>query len=783
MSKRRKDGVTPPPRRVTQELFTVDENGNTIPTVASPEIKPAKADAAERPEKSVAAAPISGGGKNKDDDFKDFGAPLVNGGDEAPPIERKAAFVPGEGEPLARVIDGNFLEFASYTICNRAIPTVEDGLKPVQRRILHSLYEKDDGRFIKVANIVGHTMQYHPHGDASIGDALVNLTTKRYLIEGQGNFGNIYTGDGAAAPRYIECRLTDLARNEIFNKKTTEFIPSYDGRNKEPLLLPSKLPLLLMLGAEGIAVGLATRILPYNFIELLEAEIAIIQKKPFNILPDFQTGGLLDVSEYEDGVGRITTRARIVPRGANTIVITEIPYGETTESLIVSIEDAARRKKIPVKSIQDATAAEVEIIITLIAGTSVDKAIQSLYAFTKCEQKITTQMVVIENNRPCERSVSQILRANVDQLINLLDRELHIRRGELEDARHEKTLVQIFIEERIYKRIEKCTEYNQITEEIRKGFSPFKERLYREITDSDIEMLLQVRIRRISLYDMNKNRDELEAIMTEMAEVDKNIASIKTYAVNYLKNLIKKYKYMEVEVVENEAVDATAKKGSKVPAKKAKPKVKKVTVERFPRRTEIASFSTIEVREITATQLSMMYDRESGFIGGGGKNGDELFKCSPLDKIIVVWPDGRYKLLQAPEDRLFVDKDVVYIGIHDRDKLFTLVYTEDEYPFSCLKRFSFGGAIMNREYNLAPVPAKIRLFVEGTPKQIWIKYKPAKGQRITQKVFNPEEAVGVKGVKAKGKQITSKAIQYISDSETPPRFWDESAATDKGRLI
>ncbi|MCL1909449.1 MAG: DNA topoisomerase IV subunit A, partial [Kiritimatiellaeota bacterium] len=696
-----------------------------------------------------------------------------------------SAFKPAAGGPLAKVMDGNYLQYAAYTICDRAIPTIEDGLKPVQRRILHSLFEMHDGRFSKVASVVGHAMKYHPHGEASIGPALVNLANKRYLIEGQGNFGNIHTGDEAAAPRYIECRLTPLAKNEIFNKKTTEFVKSYDGRNDEPLLLPSKLPLLLMLGADGIAVGLSTTILPHNFIELLEAEIAIIQGKPFKVLPDFQTGGLLDVSEYNDGVGRVGIRARIVQRGPSTLVVTELPFGETTESLINSIEDATRRKKVPVRSIQDATADKVEIIINLIAGSNVEKAIDALYAFTKCEGKITAHMVVIEDNRPCERTVSEILRANADLLIALLDKELRIRIGELEDARHEKTLTQIFIEERIYKRIEKCASYEQIKAEIRKGFEPFKERLFRVITDDDIEMLLQVRIRRISLYDMNKNREELDAIMAEMEEARKNLAGIKPFAIKYLKELIKDYQYMEVEIPEEAAHSAaathSAKKSKKATA--AKPKLVKKIVERFPRMTEITEFHQIEVKQITASTLSLNYDRETGYLGGAVKGGEELFKCSPLDKLIVVWPDGRYKLVPAPEDKLFVDKDMLYCAVHDRDKLFTIVYTESEYPFTCLKRFAFGGAIMNKDYTLLPDPGAVRIFAEGTPKNIWIKYKPQKSQRIMQKVFAPEEEVAVKGVQAKGKQITTKPIQYISDSETPPRFWDDALPTDKGKLL
>ncbi len=783
MSPKRKP-ITPPPRRVTQELFIVDENGETIP---APEIS-ARAHAAtptRNPPDPQAARRDNGG----DDDDTTAGGGDVgdrregNGdGDDLPP-PAPIVFAPAAAGPLARIMDGNFLQFASYTICNRAIPTVEDGLKPVQRRILHALFEKDDGRFIKVANIIGHTMQYHPHGDASIGDALVNLTNKRYLIEGQGNFGNIHTGDGAAAARYIECRLTPLARNELFNKKTTTFIPSYDGRNQEPVLLPSKLPLLLMLGAEGIAVGLSTTIFPHNFIELLEAEIAILRGKPFQVLPDFPTGGLLDVSEYNDGIGRVTTRARILSRGNNTLAITEIPFGQTTESLIASIEEAARRKKVPVKAIQDATADKVEIIISLIAGAAVDHAIDALYAFTKCEQKVTANRVVIENNRPCERTVSEILRANAAQLVRLLEQELRIRLGELEDARHEKTLVQIFIEERIYKRIESCTSYAQIQTEIRKGFEPFADRLYRAITDDDIEMLLQVRIRRISLYDRQRNRDELEAILAEMTTVDKHLNALTAYAIAYLKTLIATYKEVEIEVEVEDAPASSSRSRKKPDAKSGRPKRVKKKIERFARRTEITTFHTIEVREITATTLTINHDPDTGFLGSGVRTGETRFKCSPLDKIILVWPDGRYKLVSAAEDKIFVDKDLLYVACFDRDRLYTAVYTENEYPFSCLKRFAFGGVIMNRDYSLLQEPGTLRLFTEGTPKTIWIKYKPAKGQRIAQKVFNPEEEVAVKGVRAKGKQITSKPIHYISDAESPPRFWDDAAPTDRGRLI
>lgn len=674
--------------------------------------------------------------------------PDVRGVVVAPPTEPTPPTAPtphtrsGSG-PLRELIDTNFLQFASYTICNRAIPTVEDGLKPVQRRIMHSLWEKDDGRFIKVANVVGHTMQYHPHGDASIADAIVNLTNKRYLIEGQGNYGNIYTGDPAAASRYIECRLTELARNELFNPKLTTFIPSYDGRNKEPILLPSKLPLLLMLGAEGIAVGLSTVILPHNFIELLEAQIAIIQKKSFQILPDFQTGGIVDVSEYDDGRGKVKLRAVIEMRPQNKLVITALPWGRTTESLIADIEDAIKKKKVPVKQINDFTAEKVEIELTLNPGATQEKTIKALYAFTACESPVSSRPVVLYNNRPCEMSVSEILRTCTQQLIELLKRELEIRQKELDDLFHAKTLEQIFIEERIYKLIEEQTTYEAVQQAVMEGFVPFHARLRRPVTLEDVEGLLQIRIRRISRYDINRNRKEIEAILLEEAQVAENLNKLQSYTVRYLRALIKKYQ------------------------------------KTYPRLTEIAAkpFKQIEVRALTATELTLRIDRENGYIGTDIRGGDELFKCSSLDKIIVVDHDGSYKMMPPPE-KFFVDKKgALYCQIFNRDKLFTCVYTEPTHSFTYIKRFAFGGAIQNKEYHLAPEGSKLLLFEEETPETIYIKYKPAKSQRIHQQMFSPNEVL-VKGVSAKGIQMTSKSIARLTTRK--PSWWDDSDTSPKG---
>lgn len=651
------------------------------------------------------------------------------------------AYRQGGRGALRDLIDDNFLQFASYTICHRAIPTIEDGFKPVQRRIMHALWEKDDGRFIKVATVVGHTMQYHPHGDASIGDALVNLTNKRYLIEGQGNYGNIHTGEPAAAPRYIECRLTPLAREEIFNPKTTRYIPSYDGRNDEPVFLPSKLPLLLMLGADGIAVGLTTTVLPHNFIELLEAQISIIQNKPFTVLPDFQTGGLMDVSEYNDGNGRIRLRASIARRD-NRLVITELPYGQTTEKLIESIEEAVKKKKVAVRQINDFTAEKVEIELVLASGAKPETVEKSLYAFTNCETAITSRLVTLYKNRPYETTVPEILRIQTQQLLDLLQRELEIRDAELADLFHNKTLDQIFIENRIYKRIEEQTSAEAVRAAVLDGLTPFRPQLTRDITPDDIERLLQIRIRRISLYDINKNREELDAILKERAQVAEHLRTLKKYATAYLKRLIKQYQ------------------------------------KTFPRLTRVDTFGTIELRNLTSKEMQVKRDVEGGYIGHAIK-GDLLLECSSLDKLLVLWDDGRYKMIPPP-DKFFVDKNLLLCQRYDREKEMLCIYTEKTYGFTYIKRFTFGGAIQNKDYRLCPEGSKILLLQEGAPETLYVKYKPAKSQRIHQQLFAPRD-IAVKGVASRGIQMTSKAIDRIATDK--PRWWQDDADAPKGLLV
>lgn len=650
-----------------------------------------------------------------------------------------AAPLAEEAGPLKDMIDANFMQYASYVICARAIPDVADGLKPVQRRILHALKEMDDGRFTKVANVVGHTMQYHPHGDASIGDALVNLVNKRYLIEGQGNFGNLYTGDVAAAPRYIECRLTELARDELFNTKLTRLVPSYDGRRNEPVTLPSKLPLLLMLGAEGIAVGLATRILPHNFIELLQAQIAVLKKEPFLVLPDFIQGGIMDAGGYDDGRGSVRVRARLEEGDSDKLIIRELPFGTTTESLMATIEDAARRKRVPIKSISDFTSESVEIELTLAPDSDPVKTIQKLYAFTACEVSLSSNITVIRDGRPCTMTVSEVVKANTRYLLKVLKRELTHRRGELSDAIHARTLTRIFIEERLYKKIESCRSQEAVYEAVFAGLKPYRKELPREVTKKDVDTLLALQIRRISLFDISKNKKEIETLQGDLEKVERALANITGHAVRTLQGLIRKYE------------------------------------ETYPRRTETASFSEVKVKELTATELDIGYDKKTGYLGYQVK-GTSLLPCSSFDKLLLVWRDGTYKVMPPPE-KVFVDKHLLYCASFDRKRVFTVIYTN--LGFTYIKRFSCGGTIMNRDYTCTLPESKVLLFREGTPDVVYLKYKPAKGQRIHQQRFTPSDTP-VKGAKARGNQMTSKVIEKLTTRT--PSWWDKKDKTPGGVL-
>jgi topoisomerase-4 subunit A len=639
--------------------------------------------------------------------------------------------------PFHRRVDTNFLQYASYVIRDRAIPNLADGLKPVQRRILWSLHEKDDGRFIKVATIAGHCAQYHPHGEAAISDALVVLTNKRYLIEGQGNFGNIFTGDPPAAPRYIECRLTEVARAEIFNDDLTEFVPSYDGRNREPIALPSKLPLLLMLGTEGIAVGMACKILPHNFPELLEAQIAILKKQPFKVLPDFPTGGLMDAREYRDGTGSIKVRAKIKVKDESTVIIKEIPPTTTTDSLIGSIEDAARKGKIKVRSINDFTSEDVEIEIKAPQGVSTEKLVDALYAFTDCEVTIASRIVVIRNSRPVEMTVSEVLKENTAQLVALLKRELDLKQQRLENELHFRTLERIFIEERIYKRIEQCRTNEAVLAAVHDGFRPFRRQLLSELSDADVERLLQVRIRRISRFDIHKHREEMQKVQADLEETRKNLKNVTKYAIGHLEALLEKYGPI------------------------------------YPRLTRSSRYDEVDAKEVAFKAFKVAYDRESGYLGYKVSGDEFKVDCTKFDKLILVFKDGHYKVTELPE-KLFVGPDLFYCGLPERERIFTLAYTNRDATY--LKRFTFGGTILNKVYHCIPPKSRILFFEPDTPAQMYIRYKPAPYQKINQQTCHPAE-VEVKGPKTRGRQISIKEVSSITSQ--PTRGWDAEAATTK----
>ena len=629
------------------------------------------------------------------------------------------------------------LEYASYVIRDRAIPNLEDGLKAgAAAHSLVALHEKDatTGRFIKgVATISGHCAQYHPHGDVAISDALVVITNKRYLIEGQGNFGNIFTGDPAAAPRYIEVRLTELARTELFNDELTEVVPSYDGRNKEPVALPSKLPVLLMLGTEGIAVGMACKILPHNFLELIEAQIAILKKQPFKLLPDFPTGGLMDAREYADGKGSIKVRAKIKARDDSTVVIKEIPPTTTTDSLIGSIEDAVRKGKLKVRGVNDFTSEEVEIEIKAPQGVSADQLIDALYAFTDCETTIASRIIVIRNNRPVELTVSEVLRANTDQLVDILKRELELKEKQLQEELHFKTLVRIFVENRIYKKIEQCRTNEAVLTAVHEGFQPYRKEMYRDLSAEDVEMLLGVRIRRISLFDINKHREEMEKIKADLGEARKNLKSLTKYVITRLEELLAKYRPV------------------------------------YPRLTKSSRYDEVEAKEVAFKSFKVAYDRESGYVGYKVSAEEFRLDCTKFDKLILVFKDGHYKVTELPE-KLFVGPDLVYCGLPERERVFTLAYTNREATY--LKRFTFGGTIMNKEYFCIPEKSRILFFEPDTPAELYIRYKPAPYQKINQQTCKPEEVL-VKGVKSRGNQLSIKEVSSINSK--PSRGWDPNA--------
>jgi topoisomerase-4 subunit A len=631
-----------------------------------------------------------------------------------------------------------FLDYASYVILERAVPHMSDGLKPVQRRILYSMKRMDDGRFNKVANIIGHTMQFHPHGDASIGDALVQLGQKDLLVESQGNWGNILTGDGAAAPRYIEARLSKFALEVTFNNKTTEWMSSYDGRNKEPVSLPAKFPLLLAMGVEGIAVGLSSKILPHNFNELIDASINYLQGKPFVLYPDFPTGGMIDVSKYNDGIrgGAVKVRARIEKVDRKGLVITEVPFGRTTSSLIESIVKASDRGKIKIRKIDDNTAGGVEIVIQLQAGISPDKTIDALYAFTDCELSISPNACVITHeNKPAFLGVSDILRYSADQTVKLLTRELEIRKAELEEEWHFSSLEKIFIEKRIYRDIEESETWEAVITAIDNGLNPYKKLFRREITRDDIIKLTEIKIKRISKYDSSRADERIRGIETELEEVVNHLANIIPYAINYYRQIKKKFgKHNE-------------------------------------RHTEIRSFETIEATKVVAANAKLYVNRQEGFIGTGLKKDEYVCDCSDIDDIIVIRKDGSYLITRVMEKQ-FVGKDVLYVQVflrNDARTIYNIVYQDGRDGACYVKRCALTGLTRDKEYSLGRGTSGTKvLYLSANPngeaEVIRIYHKPkARLKKLTFEFDFGELAI--KGRGSMGNILTRNAVHKISLKE------------------
>ena len=563
-----------------------------------------------------------------------------------------------------------FLDYASYVILERAVPHIEDGLKPVQRRILHSMKRMDDGRFNKVANIVGHTMQFHPHGDASIGDALVQLGQKELLVDTQGNWGNILTGDRAAAPRYIEARLSKFALDTVFNPKTTEWQMSYDGRNKEPITLPVKFPLLLAQGVEGIAVGLSSKILPHNFCEICDAAIAYLHDRPFRLYPDFPTGGSIDVGKYNDGQrgGSLKVRAKIEKLDNKTLVIREIPFGKTTTTLIDSILKAIEKGKIKARKVDDNTAAEVEIQVHLAPGVSSDKTLDALYAFSDCEVNISPNCCVIEANKPQFLTVSDVLRHSVDHTKDLLRQELEIRKGELLEQFHFASLEKIFIEERIYKdrKFEQAPDVDSVCEHIDERLTPYYPQFVREVTKDDILKLLEIKMQRILKFNKDKADELMARIKEEIEQIDRDLANMVEVTANWFQFLRDKYGH------------------------------------EHPRRTEIRNFDTIEATTVVEANEKLYINRQEGFIGTGLKKDEYVCNCSDIDDIIIFYKDGKYKVVKVA-DKLFVGKNIMHVDVfkkNDKRTIYNAVYRDGKQGYYYIKRFNVPSITRDREYDL-----------------------------------------------------------------------------------
>ncbi len=657
-----------------------------------------------------------------------------------------------EGESIKKIsgmYEEWFLDYASYVILERAIPAVSDGLKPVQRRILHSMREMEDGRYNKVANVVGNTMKYHPHGDMAITDAMVQLGQKNLLIDTQGNWGNVFTGDGAAAARYIEARLTKFALEVVFNPKTTKWQPSYDGRNKEPVNLPVKFPLLLAQGVEGIAVGLSTKILPHNFNELIDASIKYLQNKKFTLFPDFQTGGLIDISDYNDGErgGKVRIRAKIQQEDKNTLKITEIPYSTNTSSLIDSIIKANDKGKIKVKHIEDNTAENVEILIHLSNGVSPDKTIDALYAFTQCEISLSPNACVIVDNKPEFLSVTDILKINTDNTVELLKKELEIELNELENQWHFSSLERIFIENRIYRDIEEEETWEGVISAIDKGLKPHIGHLKRPVVEEDIVRLTEIRIKRISKFDLDKAQQYIESLEEKIAGVKHHLENLIEYSIDYYKNLKNKY---------------GKDKG---------------------RKTEIRQFETIDAAKVAAANVRFYGNLKEGFIGTSMRKDDFLFECSDLDDIITFRKDGTMQVTKVA-DKTFVGKDILHVAVwkkKDKRTIYNLIYRSGKMGPYYQKRFSVTSIIRDKEYSLTKDAKNSEIMYfsanpNGEAEVVQVLLKP--NSRLKKIKFDVDfSELDVKSRNAKGNLVTKHPVKKMELKEegvstlAPRKIW------------
>lgn len=626
---------------------------------------------------------------------------------------------------VKQLFDKNFLEYASYVIKDRAIPDISDGLKPVQRRILYTLYLIDDGTTHKVANVVGRTMALHPHGDASIYEALVNLANKELFIEKQGNFGNIATGDPAAASRYIECAILPFAKSLLFKDEITTFVDSYDGKMVEPVNLPVKIPLVLMLGAEGIAVGMSTRILPHNFIECLEAVLAKLKGEDYTLYPDFPLGGLVDCSQYNDGLGKVICRAKLDTSDSKRIIIRELPFGVTVENMIESIEEATKRGRIKVGAIHDFTAENVEIAIDLQRGVHSDEVEEALYAFTNCEVSISVNCLVIKDRKPVVMPIKDVIAYHANHLVSLLEQELNIEVAELKDKIRVRTLERIFIEERIYKQIEEKKTALDVEHAVKDGFKPFeKEEFVGSLSKEDIDTLLRIPIRRISLFDISKNQKELSIMLKRISEIEKILKNLVAYACSYLGTLIKDHS------------------------------------KQFARKTEITNFKRLDVREVAIRNLKIKFDKDKGYVGFGVNAGELICDANNFDRLLIIKKDGTYQVVNL-EEKMFIGKDILHICLADKkemeEKVYNVLYLNHDNNCGYIKRFKINQFITGKVYpTFFPDRCTLLDFCLGDAASITLKY--AETRLIKDKPIDVRNYL-IKGVSASGVRLSPYTVK------------------------